>query len=71
MNRKKAVVTKRADVTEEQKLEIKEAFDLFCDHEGGGALYAITEKQLRVAVRSLGFQPDREELRQLIARSER
>ncbi len=57
MNRKKAAVTKRAEVTEEQKLEIKEAFDLFCDYEraGGAAFSAITEKQLRVAVRSLGF----------------
>ena len=39
---------------------------MFC-LDGGEA--RITEKQLRVAIRSLGFEPDRNEVKQLIAKS--
>ena len=54
---------KRSDLTEEQKQEIKEAFDLF-DTDGSGN---IDSKELKVAMRALGFEPKREEIKQLIA----
>ena len=43
----------RTEITEEQKQEIKEAFDLF-DSESTGAIDA---KELKVAMRALGFEP--------------
>ena len=54
---------KRTDLTEEQKQEIKEAFDLF-DTDGSGN---IDSKELKVAMRALGFEPKREEIKQLIS----
>ena len=54
---------KRSDLTEEQKQEIKEAFDLF-DTDGSGN---IDSKELKVAMRALGFEPKREEIKQLIS----
>ena len=54
---------KRTELTEEQKQEIKEAFDLF-DTDGSGN---IDQKELKVAMRALGFEPKREEIKQLIA----
>jgi len=54
---------KRADITEEQKQEIKEAFDLF-DTDGSGN---IDQKELKVAMRALGFEPKREEIKKMIA----
>merc|ERR1712183_587737 len=54
---------KRADITEEQKQEIKEAFDLF-DTDGSGN---IDQKELKVAMRALGFDPKREEIKKMIA----
>merc|ERR1712084_184752 len=54
---------KRADITEEQKQEIKEAFDLF-DTDGSGN---IDSKELKVAMRALGFEPKREEIKKLIS----
>ena len=54
---------KRTELTEEQKQEIKEAFDLF-DTDGSGNIDA---KELKVAMRALGFEPKREEIKQLIA----
>ena len=44
---------KRSDLTEEQKQEIREAFDLF-DTDGSGT---IDSKELKVAMRALGFEP--------------
>lgn len=46
----------RNELTEEQKQEIKEAFDLF-DTEGVGY---IDSKELKVAMRALGFEPKKE-----------
>lgn len=51
-----------AELTEDQQLEIKEAFDLF-DTDGSGTIDA---KELKVAMRALGFEPRRDELRELL-----
>lgn len=51
----------RNELSEEQKQEIKEAFDLF-DSEGVGAIDA---KELKVAMRALGFEP-KEEIRKIL-----
>jgi len=51
------------ELTEEQKHEIREAFDLF-DSDGSGR---IDVKELKVAMRALGFEPKREELKRMIA----
>jgi len=47
---------------EEQKQEIKEAFDLF-DTDGSGE---IDSKELKVAMRALGFEPKKEEIQKMI-----
>ena len=52
----------RSDLTEEQKQEIKEAFDLF-DTEGRNEIDA---KELKVAMRALGFEPKKEEVRKIL-----
>merc|ERR1711879_834390 len=49
---------KQKELTEEQKQEIKEAFDLF-DTDGSGE---IDSKELKVAMRGLGFEPTNEEI---------
>ncbi|CRH03075.1 centrin-1, putative [Plasmodium relictum] len=54
---------KRNELNEEQKLEIKEAFDLF-DTNGTGRIDA---KELKVAMRALGFEPKKEDIRKIIA----
>mmetsp|Transcript_41620 Transcript_41620/g.50638 ORF Transcript_41620/g.50638 Transcript_41620/m.50638 type:complete len:170 (-) Transcript_41620:894-1403(-) len=51
------------ELTEEQKQEIREAFDLF-DSDGSGTIDA---KELKVAMRALGFEPKKEEIRKMIA----
>ena len=53
----------RTEITEEQKQEIREAFDLF-DSESTGAIDA---KELKVAMRALGFEPKKEEIRKILA----
>merc|ERR1711964_874667 len=53
----------RTELTEEQKSEIKEAFDLF-DTDGSGTIDA---KELKVAMRALGFEPKKEEIKKMIA----
>ena len=63
MMRKTRQVKRRTELTEEQKQEIKEAFDLF-DTDGSGAIDA---KELKVAMRALGFEPKKEEIRKMIA----
>merc|ERR1712096_576703 len=57
----------RNELTEEQKSEIKEAFDLF-DTDGSGTIDA---KELKVAMRALGFEPKKEEIRKMIADADR
>jgi len=51
------------DPLEEQKQEIKEAFDLF-DTDGSGE---IDSKELKVAMRALGFEPKKEEIQKMIS----
>ena len=54
-------------LTEDQTQEIREAFDLF-DTDGSGRIDA---KELKVAMRALGFEPSKEEVRRLIAEVDR
>ncbi|XP_057670867.1 uncharacterized protein LOC130902639 isoform X2 [Diorhabda carinulata] len=51
------------ELNDEQKNDIKEAFDLF-DNEGSGKIDA---KDLKVAIRALGFEPKKEEIKKMIA----
>ncbi|XP_077135197.1 uncharacterized protein LOC143789956 isoform X1 [Ranitomeya variabilis] len=53
----------KPELTEEQKQEIREAFDLF-DTDGAGT---IDVKELKVAMRALGFEPKKEEMKKMIA----
>ena len=48
---------------EEQKQEIREAFDLF-DTDGSGTIDA---KELKVAMRALGFEPKKGEIQKMIS----
>ena len=54
--------THRVELTEEQKAEVKEAFDLF-DSTGSGM---INLQDLKVALRALGFEPAKQEIKRLI-----
>mmetsp|Transcript_29443 Transcript_29443/g.26015 ORF Transcript_29443/g.26015 Transcript_29443/m.26015 type:complete len:166 (-) Transcript_29443:63-560(-) len=54
---------KRTELTEEQRQEIKEAFDLF-DTDGSGT---IDSKELKVAMRALGFEPKKEDIKRMIS----
>ncbi|XP_018422081.1 PREDICTED: centrin-1 [Nanorana parkeri] len=56
-------VVPKPELTEEQKQEIREAFDLF-DTDGTGT---IDVKELKVAMRALGFEPKKEEIKKMIA----
>ena len=51
-------------MSEGQKQEIKQAFDLF-DTSGSGT---IESKELKVALRALGFEPSKEEIKNLIGK---
>ncbi|XP_011501553.1 PREDICTED: caltractin-like [Ceratosolen solmsi marchali] len=51
------------ELSDEQKADIKEAFDLF-DPDGTGK---IASRELKVAIRALGIEPTREEIRKLTA----
>ncbi|KAF7649113.1 hypothetical protein LDENG_00146650 [Lucifuga dentata] len=62
-SQKKKPTAHKLDLTEEQKQEIKEAFDLF-DTDGTGT---IDVKELKVAMRALGFEPKKEEIKRMIA----
>ncbi|KAL2720079.1 caltractin [Vespula squamosa] len=55
--------TSKIELTEDQKADIKEAFDLF-DPDGTGK---IATKELKIAMRALGFEPKKEELKKLVA----
>lgn len=50
------------ELTEEQRQEIKEAFDLF-DTDSSGVIDA---KELKVAMRALGFEPKKEDVRRIL-----
>ncbi|XP_030064737.1 centrin-1 isoform X2 [Microcaecilia unicolor] len=53
----------KPELSEEQKQEIREAFDLF-DTDGIGT---IDVKELKVAMRALGFEPKKEEIKKMIS----
>mmetsp|Transcript_69133 Transcript_69133/g.108216 ORF Transcript_69133/g.108216 Transcript_69133/m.108216 type:complete len:174 (+) Transcript_69133:66-587(+) len=61
--KKKVRARHRTELKDEQKAEIKEAFDLF-DQDGTGTIEA---KELKVALRALGFEPKKEELKKLVS----
>merc|ERR1712028_103273 len=67
MSHRRAATKKKSGgqtgLTEEQKQEIREAFDLF-DTDGSGTIDA---KELKVAMRALGFEPKKEEIKKMIA----
>ena len=52
----------RTPLTEEQILEIKETFELFDPTKKG----SVDERQLKIAVRALGFETDDEEITELV-----
>ena len=54
---------KQKELTEEPKQEIEEAFDLF-DTDGSGS---IDSKELKVAMRALGFEPKKEDIQKMIS----
>ncbi len=60
----------RQELTQSQQVEIKQAFDLFDTEGSGNSLPAlvgfITEKDLKVALRALGIEPTKEEIKNLI-----
>ncbi|KAL0481388.1 caltractin [Acrasis kona] len=51
------------ELTDEQRQEIREAFDLF-DTDGSGKIDA---KELKVAMRALGFEPKKEDIKKMIS----
>ncbi|KAJ3361607.1 Centrin-1 [Kappamyces sp. JEL0680] len=53
---------KQNELTADQKQEIREAFDLF-DSDGSGT---IEVKELKVAMRALGFEPKKEEMKKMM-----
>ena len=53
----------KMDISEEQKSDIKEAFSLFDSQSSG----FIDCKDLKVAMRALGFEPRKEEIKKMIA----
>mmetsp|Transcript_129395 Transcript_129395/g.258331 ORF Transcript_129395/g.258331 Transcript_129395/m.258331 type:complete len:167 (-) Transcript_129395:43-543(-) len=61
--RTKVRARQRMELKEDQRKEIKEAFDLF-DTDGTGTIQA---KELKVALRALGFEPNKEELKKLVS----
>jgi len=54
---------KKQELTPEQKQEIREAFDLF-DTDGSGTIEC---KELKVAMRALGFEPKKEDLKKMVS----
>ncbi|ORX81032.1 Caltractin [Anaeromyces robustus] len=54
---------RKQELTPEQKQEIREAFDLF-DTDGSGTIEC---KELKVAMRALGFEPKKEDLKKMIS----
>lgn len=59
-------IAKRTELTEQQKMEIKEAFELF----DGDSIGYIDIKEVKVAMRALGFDPKKEELRKILSNAE-
>uniref|UniRef100_A0A8C7LGS0 Centrin 1 n=2 Tax=Oncorhynchus TaxID=8016 RepID=A0A8C7LGS0_ONCKI len=57
----------KSELTEELKQEIREAFELF-DTDASGY---IDVKELKVAMRALGFEPKKEEIKRMITEAEK
>ncbi|KAF4708080.1 hypothetical protein FOZ62_007368, partial [Perkinsus olseni] len=57
----------RFELRDDHKAELKEAFDVF-DNDGTGT---IDVRDLRVALRALGFEPDKDELKRLVGKHTR
>eukprot|EP01064_Diplonema_japonicum_P037740 TRINITY_DN893_c0_g4_i1.p1 TRINITY_DN893_c0_g4~~TRINITY_DN893_c0_g4_i1.p1 ORF type:complete len:194 (+),score=50.11 TRINITY_DN893_c0_g4_i1:30-584(+) len=53
----------KIELTAQQKAEVKQAFDLF-DVDGTGKIQA---KDIKVALRALGFEPNKDELKRLVS----
>ena len=53
----------RSEITEEERQEIKEAFDLF----DSKLLGVINAKELKVAMRALGFDPKKKEIKKILS----
>lgn len=51
------------ELSSEQKTDIREAFDLFDTERSGN----IDTKELKVAIRALGFEPKKEEIKRMVA----
>ena len=66
-NNQKNTNKRLRELSDEQRQEIKEAFDLF-DTEGRNE---IDIKELKVAMRALGFEPKKEEVNRLIKEIDR
>jgi len=60
--RKTSSAAVKLDLSEEQKSDIREAFNLFDTTSSG----AIDTKDLKVAMRALGFEPRKEEIKKMI-----
>ena len=60
--RKATAAAVKLDLSEEQKSDIREAFNLF-DTTGSGS---IDTKDLKVAMRALGFEPRKEEIKKMV-----
>eukprot|EP00553_Chaetoceros_curvisetus_P014369 CAMPEP_0204651622 /NCGR_PEP_ID=MMETSP0718-20130828/13658_1 /ASSEMBLY_ACC=CAM_ASM_000674 /TAXON_ID=230516 /ORGANISM="Chaetoceros curvisetus" /LENGTH=87 /DNA_ID=CAMNT_0051675415 /DNA_START=217 /DNA_END=476 /DNA_ORIENTATION=- len=63
MKKGKGKSAEPVQLSDDQVQEIREAFDLF-DTDGSGSIDA---KELKVAMRALGFEPKKEEIRKMIA----
>jgi len=56
-------VSAKVDLSEEQKTDVREAFNLF----DSGATGFIDTKDLKVAMRALGFEPRKEEIKKMVS----
>jgi centrin-3 len=54
--------SQRVDLTEDQRLEIREAFDIFDSDKSG----AIDRHELRVAMRAMGFEVSKQEIAEIM-----
>ena len=61
--KKKARSQYRQELSEQQQAEIKEAFELF----DSGSSGTMSIKDLKVALRALGFEPAKQEIKKLIS----
>ena len=61
--KRKSTTAMKLDLSEDQKTDVREAFNLF-DTSGSGV---IDTKDLKVAMRALGFEPRKEEIKKMVA----